>query len=50
MPDAQALADAIVKASQNDCLGDNLKKRFEQDYAPEVFYRRYMEVYKGNGE
>lgn len=50
MPDAQALANAIIKADEMEQLGENLKKRFEQDYAPEVFYRRYMEVYKGNGE
>lgn len=45
MPDAQALANAIIKADEMEQLGENLKKRFEQDYAPEVFYRRYMEVY-----
>jgi glycosyltransferase involved in cell wall biosynthesis len=50
VPDAQALANAIIKADEMEQLGENLKKRFEQDYAPEVFYRRYMEVYKGNGE
>ena len=50
MPDAQALANAVIKADEMEQLGENLKKRFEQDYAPEVFYRRYMEVYKGNGE
>ncbi len=50
MPDAQALANAIIKADEMEQLGENLKKRFEQDYAPEVFYRRYMEVYKRNGE
>lgn len=50
MPDAQALANAIIKADEMEQLGENLKKRFELDYAPEVFYRRYMEVYKGNGE
>lgn len=50
MPDAQALANAIIKADEMEQLGENLKKRFEQDYAPEVFYRRYMEIYGGNGE
>lgn len=45
MPDAQALANAIIKADEMEQLGENLKKRFEQDYAPEVFYQRYMEIY-----
>ena len=49
MPDAQALANAIIKADEMEQLGENLKKRFELDYAPEVFYRRYMEIY-GDGE
>lgn len=45
MPDAQALADAIVRATEDQQLGANLKQRYELDYAPEIFYQRYMEVY-----
>ncbi len=47
MPDAQALADAIVTASQNQQLGEKLKERFEKDYSPSVFYQRYIDIYTG---
>lgn len=45
MPDAQALADAIVKASQSQQLGKKLQERFQKDYSPTAFYHRYMEIY-----
>lgn len=46
MPEEQALADAIVKAYQNQQLGERLQQRFEQDYAPDPFYRRYDQIYQ----
>lgn len=46
MPEAQALADAIIKANEKKDLGKRLKQRFEMDYAPTAFYQRYIEIYE----
>jgi glycosyltransferase involved in cell wall biosynthesis len=45
MPDAQALADAIIKAKEKKDLGKRLKQRYEIDYAPIAFYNRYIDIY-----
>lgn len=45
MPDEKALADAILRAEANAEFGGNLKKAFEEKYSPEVFYRKYLEIY-----
>lgn len=45
MPEEKALADAILQADANAKLGGNLKKAFEEKYSPEVFYRKYLEIY-----
>ena len=45
MPDEKALADSVLRAEANAELGGNLKKAFEEKYSPEVFYRKYLEIY-----
>ena len=45
MPDARALADAITKAQETKNLGERLKQRYEKDYAPTAFYKRYIGIY-----
>lgn len=45
MPDEKALADAILRAEANAEFGGNLKKAFEEKYSPDVFYRKYLEIY-----
>lgn len=45
MPDERALANAIVKANEMMDLGRNLRKKFEEHFAPERFYQKYVEVY-----
>lgn len=45
MPEVQALANAITKANETINLGEQLKQRYEKDYAPTAFYQRYIEIY-----
>ena len=45
MPDEKALADAILRAEANAELGGKLNRSFEEKYSPEVFYRKYLEIY-----
>ena len=45
MPEAQALADTIIKANEKKDLGKRLKQRFEMDYAPTAFFNRYIDIY-----
>lgn len=41
----KALAEAILSASQNECLGPRLKKAFEHSYSPSVFAERHLDLY-----
>lgn len=46
MPSETALAAAIQTAMTCPELCTNIKKRFDRDYSPESFYRRYMIIYQ----
>ena len=46
MPSETALAAAIQTAMTRPELCTNIKKRFDRDYSPESFYRRYMIIYQ----
>lgn len=48
MPSETALAAAIQTAMTRPELCTNIKKRFDRDYSPESFYRRYMTIYGCN--
>lgn len=47
MPDERKLAEAIIKVYETKDLGKKLKKRFDGDYTPDAFYKRYLSIYVG---
>ena len=46
MPNAKALAQSILNISVDNMIGKRLKEKFEENYAPEAFYHRYLTIYQ----
>lgn len=42
-----SLRDAIIDATQNESMAENIYGRFENDYSPEIFYQNYLSIYHG---
>lgn len=45
LKNAKSLREAILKASDDKTMGGKMRRRYEQSYAPEHFYHRYLEIY-----
>lgn len=44
--DINSLISAIKRATSNHFLGENLHKKYVQNYSPECFYTKYISIYQ----
>ena len=45
LPDEKDLASAILKTESRDDLEENIKKKFNSHYTPELFYQNHLKLY-----
>lgn len=45
LPDEKDLASAILKTGSRDDLEKNIKKKFNSQYTPELFYQNHLKLY-----
>lgn len=45
LPDVKELAMKIEEAVKDDKLGERLRQKYDNVYAPECFYNRYLDIY-----